>query len=185
MTNFKQFLFLGVGFNYAEMLKSWVLYENPNWFKAEQVIIERGIGYSHTHKIRGHFLYRVTKYDPRFMNQRHGTQELSRNAMWTRMMEVCVWTEKQFILRRRDWGIYQLINYFLKRISPQNTGFWAYREKKTITVEFVPRVQTFFTIFQRWKAWMEQSPTVIESDPRWHSWVYILLLTWIHIFLHF
>ena len=32
-------------------------------------------------------------------------------------------TEKQFILRRRDWGIYQLINYFPKRISPQNTGF--------------------------------------------------------------
>ena len=32
---------------------------------------------------------------------------------------------KPLILRRRDLGIYQLINYFLKRISPQNTGFWA------------------------------------------------------------
>ena len=32
---------------------------------------------------------------------------------------------KPLILRRRDLGIYQLINYFLKRISPQNTSFWA------------------------------------------------------------
>ena len=66
------------------------------------MIIERGIGHSHTHKIGGHFLYRVTKYDPRFMNQRHGTQELLRNVMWTRMTEDGESTEKQFILRRRD-----------------------------------------------------------------------------------
>ena len=136
-----------------ETLKSWVSLWNLNWFEAA----------------------------PNYRESDPGTLFIkSQNMMlgsWIDVMVTRTSNErnvdmddgelKPLILRRRDLGIYQLINYFLQKISPQNTGFWAYREKKTITVEFVPAVQTFFTIFQRWKAWMEQSPTVIESDPGW------------------
>ena len=133
------------------MIKSWASLWNSNWFEAS----------------------------PNYKESDPGTLFIkSQNMMlgsWINVMVTRNSNErnvddgelKPLILGRRDLGIYQLINYFLKRISPQNTGFWAYRVKKTITMEFVPKVQTFFTIFQRWKARMEQSPTVIESDPGW------------------
>ena len=114
MTNFKQFLFLGVDFNYAEKLKSWVLCEYPNWYKAEQMIRPQ------THRIRGHFFISSHKI---CYSLHKSTSWQPRNFQETRMMEDGVSTKKQFILRRRDWGIYQLINYFPKGISPQNTGF--------------------------------------------------------------